>query len=565
MPKYTYAPNSGLDQVEQLASALVEAAGTNGGRPMLDSISGQVNSQAKAVCAEAVANASSMLPDAMQKLLARIDNPEKVGPALVGSMLDGIARYEQANGFTPSADVINAAIHAGLAVADGKTVIHNGMTLDSISTNSASAPLSLQPNRLVSAIIGTLAEASPIAHYLPADIQSNEAKLGIITNIAGSTFGDYAAGTVLDGSSSGGEYVRAERRIKMTVAAELTTATGQVLKTAGGTGVPVLPGRTKVLIKGFPVAFEAAPGQHSTATPPISGIYQSATGQHAISGTVTTATGAVELTFNPALPADAKEFVEVEAHIDYEAAPELAPFIETKVRTYSLFATPSRSLVRATPDSVSQARAEAGIDMIQLAVQATRTQLANERHYAQIRKIKAMAMNTQVPYNFSDVASVVTPTRAQGWQDAMQAFALADHLIAKNTQEFGAAVAYTGERGRANLINLPREIFEPSGISARPGLYRIGRLVQQNIDVWYSPRHITETETSTQFLLVGRSMQPARNPIVCADAVPPTLIPLMAGNDLKQGAALYSRSLTEINPDRSSAMGCALIDIVNLH
>lgn len=566
MPKHIYAPHSGLDQVEARAMALVEAAGTNNGRPMLDSVTSKVDGQAKSVCAEAVAKASEMLPASMQKLLEKMEAPEKHGAGAVAAMLDGISEFQKINGFAPSADVIDFAIRMGLAVADGKTEIHNGMTLDSIASNSAHAPLSLQANRVVTAIVGALAEASPIATYIPADIGSNEARLGIIKNVAASTFGGYAAGDTLDGSNAGREYARAERRIQLTVNEDRTTATGQVLTTAGGTGVPLLPGRTKVLIKGFPCAFEAPPGQIAGAKQPISGIYQPFGGGSAVTvtGEVTTATGEISLAFSPALPADAKEHVEVEAHIDYEASPALTPFIETKVRTHSLFATPSRSLVRATPDSVSQARAEVGVDMIQLAVQATRTQLALERHYAQIRKVKAMAVNTGVSHDFSEVDSVVTPTRVQGWQDAMVAFSEADMKITQNTQEFGAAIAYTGEKGRANLMNLPRDLFEPAPGGARPGVHRIGRLVQLGIDVWYTDRHINESANSTQFLVVGRGMQPARNPIVCADAVPPTLIPLQAGNDLKQGAALYSRQLTEINPDRSSAMGCALIDIVNI-
>ena len=50
-----------------------------------------------------------------------------------------------------------------------------------------------------------------------------------------------------------------------------------------------------------------------------------------------------------------------------------------------------------------------------------------------------------------------------------------------------------------------------------------------------------------------------------SDAVPQTLIPLAIGKDLVSGAALFSRSLTEVNPHLQSAIGCALITVENIY
>ena len=118
-------------------------------------------------------------------------------------------------------------------------------------------------------------------------------------------------------------------------------------------------------------------------------------------------------------------------------------------------------------------------------------------------------------------------------------------------------------RGGTARNALPREVFEPSGVAERPGIFRIGRLFGR-FEVYYTPKGITESDTASQVLCVGRATDVTRNPFILGDAVPPTVIPLSVGADLKQGAGFYARNFTAVNPHGPSSLGCALINITNL-
>lgn len=559
MPTNTYAPDSGLGEVAAKVGALVGAARGNTGA-MLDSLS----APAKDAVKEAVANASKLLPARMARLLDKIDGDANRAFA-VTSLLDGITSFERKCGFSPSADMLDAVISQAENLADGKSdkVLPHGTTLDSISTNNASATLSHQPNRIAVAITGGLSEAIPFGAYLPSDLSSNESKLAIITSIAGSDFGAYKAGEIIDGTSGGREYTRSERVVDVVVDAARTGGTFAITsQIAGGSTVPLLRGRTTVSVNGFPVAFEQS-NNSGTPVSLISGQFTQGGKSYVINGSVNVMTGAGDLTFSQALAADID--VEVQGFIDFEAKPELAPHIGTIAQSFSLYCAPSRLIMQATPDSRSQSQSELGADRLTIAVQAARTQLANERYIAALRKVRKLAKNTSRTYDFNAAEQLQLKTRSDALRDLGSFIAAVDQDVANQTMEFGLSFMYVGAIGMSQFLAMESGAdFVPSGLPSKPGIWRVGRY-KNKYDVYYSPYVVEETDTDIEILCIGRSPQVARNPIVFSDAVSPTLIPLAVNSDLKTGAALFSRQLTEVNPHKQSALGCALITVKNVY
>lgn len=555
MTKHVYAPSSRLDEVENKVYALAGAARGNGN--MLDSASAQTLDVVK----EAVNKPSDLLPERMARVIDKIEGDKNKAWA-VSALLDGIARFEHNNGFTPSADLIDAVISQAENIADGSStaVLPGGHTLDSVSTNNASATLSHQPNRIAVAITGGFSEAIPFGAYLPSDLKSNESKLGIITSIAGSDFGAYAAGTIMDGIGSGQSYTRAERLVPVTVSTDRLSATFSVTtQTAGGTAVPVQRNRTKVLIDGFPAADDQTTTS-GTDTSLIAGQTLVGSATITVTGGVNVKTGVGTLTFAPALPAGAEIYAQ--AVIDFEAAPSLIPKINVIERSYSLYCSPSRVAMQITPDSRTQSQSELGADALTIAVQAARTQAANERYVVALSKAYGLAKRTKREYDFDYTLQIANKTRAQTWRDFGGFVSAVDQQVANNTMEFGLSFMYVGALGMSQFLLM--EDFEAANVPARPGIYRIGRY-KGKYDVYYSPYIVGETADSFEILCIGRSPQVARNPIVFSDAVPQTLIPLAVNMDLQQGAALFSRTLTEVNPHLQSAMGCALITVTNVY
>lgn len=556
MSRRIYAPGQGLEDTEAKVDALVGAAREDGN--MLDSTSGA----AVTVIKNSVAEAATLLPERMARLLDRIEGDANKGIA-VHSLLDGIARYEYRNGHRPDAALIDAVISQAEAVADGQAtnVLPNGATLDSVSTNLASTSLSHQPNRIAVAITGGLSDGIPFGAYLPSDLNSNESKLAIISAIAGSDFGGYTAGRILDGTGGGLEYTRSERILDVTWGADRTSATFKVTAQIGGVGaqVPLLRNRTRVIIDGMTVGVEVSNGGVSSQ---LAGQFTTAANvTYAISGSVNLDTGVGSVGFTPALPASI--YVEIQAFIDFERKPDLAPFINTRAVSYSLYCSPSRVLMQVTPDSRSQTQSELGADGLTIAVQAARTQAANERYIGALRKLKRVAKRTERVYDFDASGRLLNMTRAATWRDFGSFAAAVDQEVANQTMEFGLSIWYVGAIGMSQFLSMDSTDFVSSGVSARAGIYRIGKY-KGKYDVYYTPYVVEETDTDIEILCVGRSAQVARNPVVFSDAVPQTLIPLAVNSDLKSGAALFSRNLTEINPHEPSALGCCLLTIKNV-
>lgn len=556
MARHIYAPGRGLEDTEAKIDALVGAAREDGN--MLDSTSGA----AVSVIKESVADATKLLPARMAALLDKIDGDAARGQA-VHSLLDGIARYQHRNGHMPDAALIDAVISQAENVADGAStkVLPDGYTLDSISSNNQSTPLSHQPNRIAVAITGGLAEGMPFGAYLPSDLNSNESKLAIISAVTGSDFGGYTQGMILDGTGGGQAYTRSERILDVAMAGDRLTGTFKVTARIGGQGaqVPILRGRTRVFIDGMPCAIEVDNG---TSTNQLAGQYVSDGGtSYSITGNVNIDTGEGNLTFNPALPASA--YPEVQAFVDFERKPDLTPHINTKAQSWSLYCAPSRVLMQITPDARSQTQSELGADGLTIAVQAARTQAANERYIASLRKLKRIAKRTHRVYDFDAGAQLVSKTRAAVWRDFGSFAAKVDQEVANQTMEFGLNIWYVGDIGMSQFLSMDSTDFVSSGVSAKAGIWRVGKY-KGKYDVYYDPYVVEETDTDIEILCVGRSAQVARNPIVLSDAVPLTLIPLAVGQDLKSGAALYKRDLTEVNPHKQSALGCALITIKNV-
>ena len=480
------------------------------------------------------------------------------------AILDGIGAYEAQHGMEAPADIIEQAIHLAYATTDDA---RRKFALDSTSLQS---DLALQPNRAVVAILSAMGDAIPFAHYLPADIGSNEAVLAIMSHNAGNTYGGYVQGGLMDGSLSGDSYVSSSR-VNQTFPAVTTGAVTGALTTiqatdetcasvgSGAATVKLLRGRSLVYVNGVQAAKEVDTTGSGNST--VSGSITIAGTQYSIGGTINTDTGVYALTSSPALAITIP--VVVEGFIDYERSPELAPSIITAVNTYKLHAKPWRVTTHATIDSRTQMANELGLDPYGESVIAIQAQFANERHYEVLQKARRLAAGNQSEFDFAWSARSAQMNRSQIWQDFASVLGAASQQMAIDTMNHGITHLYVGKKLAAQLMALPREVFEPSGVSERPNIFRIGRLFGR-YEVYYTPKGLTETSTSGQILCVGRATDVTRNPFVLGDAVPPTVIPLAVGQDLRQGAGFYARNFTAVNPNQQSALGCAMINVINL-
>ena len=537
--------------------------------------SAQVVGKRKTVTAEAakslLADGSLTVPHALQVLLERFDGATH--HRLLDAVNGGIAKYERAHGFAPDARFIESALYAARAASMPLAELGvTGMRLDN-ATNNHHDQLSLQPAQAMVSIMAQFAESIPYAAYLPADVKSNEARLAIMRNEAQSDFGEYLIGASLDGIAGGGNYFDSERvcllsanggggtALTFVVTQKASLVAGGTAAGAGNVAMPLLRGRTVLMVNGLPAGRETA--NYGTGSNTIGGQVTIAGTNYVLSGTVNSDTGAISVTSAPALPAGT--VLEALAYIDFEKAPDFAPKVGTDVTVYSMFARESRGIMKSTIGAQTQMQSELGLDPRGQAMVSLRAQYAMERFYRANAKMKRVAANLTAPWNYDYAAQIAQKDRAQIWLNLAPVLAGASQEMANRNNNHGITTLFlTGELS-AQARGLPRDIWEPSGLVDRPGIYRLGRLFGQ-YDCYYTPRGLTETGggATSEILAVGRATDTARNPIVLGDAVPATMLPLAMNGDMVTVDGFYTRNFTEVNPHLQSAQGAALIPVTNI-
>lgn len=506
-------------------------------------------------------NSGAKVPETLAAVFAESDDKQQ--KMVTRAILDSASNYKSMHGVDAPADVLEHAMHMAFS-----TTKH---ALDSTSDNHAA--LSLQPNRAVVAIMAAMSEAIPFAHYLPADIKSNEAKLAIMSHQAGSKFGGYDKGALMDGVSSGDRYISTSREHLCTIAgtsgAETGVITGKITAVQNtsetcdpaGDAVPLLRGRSIVYVNG-----QVAGGEVSASGSGPSQISAQATVAgvtHNISGTIDLDTGEIALTAAPVLPLANQ--VLVESFIDYERNSDITPSVITEVETFSLYANPWRVLAKQSIDSRTQMAAELGLDPYSEGIISIQAQFGNERHYDVLRKARRLSVSNQATFNFNWVNRGDHRSRSDVWRDLSGVLGAKSQQMANDTMNHGITHLYVGAYVAAQMHSLPTDIWQPAGIAERPGIFRLGRLFGK-YDVYYSPKVIVEAGdgSTAEILCVGQATDVTRNPFVLGDAVAPMVVPLSTNGDLKSGVAFYARNFTAVNPHKPSSMACARINVTGL-
>jgi len=430
---------------------------------------------------------------------------------------------------------------------------------------------SLQPNRAIVSIMAAFAETLPFAGYFPADIQSNEARSLILNNRAKTGWGGYTANGSVDGTSNGNPYVMPNRLVALTTANQTAyagTARAQYVSGSrtvmdgASAGLTLVAGRTLILVNGFNAANDSRNGSLGGTTS-ISGMILIGATNHAVSGTVNNDTGAIAITFAPALPNNTEVVAEV--LVDYERSPSSIPSFGFETESYSYFASGYRALTELTIDTQGQVRNEMNLDPASNSLFSLRTQITNEQHYHALQLGLMVSANNRLVHDFNLAAQFAAKNVSEIFGDVEQTLFVLDQQMINDTLDHGITHIYVGEQLGGIIAGLPSTMFEKSGVPSRAGIYRIGRLFNK-YEVYYTPKIVTGDKAlgTATMLCVGRSNDVGRSPIVMGDSVAPTFIPLATNSDLIMKQAYYQRSFLQLNKHMASAKGFARVEFINL-
>lgn len=508
-------------------------------------------------------------PDEVQALADAAEKDAKnsrfhTGANLVTATLDSaIAEYKHLHGKAPSGAILHNAVRCALNGVSQTALNRAGVGAtfdDAVSISQSDAPL--VSTRAAIALYQGVIEAIPFGGYIPMS-DALSGKIIVAHHEAGSTTGAYNKNDSLDGIYSGKPFMSHERTV-LAQSSDKKAFTALITYVDGdATGAPLIPSATQVLVNGLPAGGAPLNASVADTRAPLSGSIELADKEYTFTGTVTVATGEVAVNFDDALP-DGVE-VEVVGLINYEhdTMRDKRPVITATARSYDLRAVFTSARYRATQEAKTQWNSEIRLDVGSEAMLTMRQQHAAEKHYNALKSMYKVGKNYVHTANLGGTSRLDARSRADVWADVLFKLTEADQSMLERTNAFGVGVIYVGSKGKAELSALPNTIFEPSGVSSRVGIYRIGRLFGQ-FDVYFAPNLVNETASSLEMLCIGRSEQTGLNPYILGDVVSPTFLKLEVADDLSEGAGYFYAGAARINPYIKAAQGAAIVAVTGL-
>lgn len=483
------------------------------------------------------------------------------------AVLDGINDYKKLHGVEPEAAVVAVALDHAQIMLDEAVAGAN-----SLNSNSRA----LVPQNVQVAIRAMIGGAVPFAHYASADKNTGEASVILVSHNAGKNIGGYGVNASLDGVGGGEVYIHTDRSHRLS-SEDNTTFTGKITPVMTGieecdqsaTAHPLYPARTQILVNGLRIATT----QKGTNSETAAGAVRLGDKDYGFTAKVDITTGEVTVTFDEAVPENTAVTARGFLNLESQEPKYDAPSVIIDAQKYSMFAKSYRSHVVVTPEAKVQFETEIGIDPAFEGTMAIRQQFAQETLYSCLNSLSVIGQyqNPNV-FNFDWQSQGVEKTQSQIAVELVGQISKISQTMANQNGSHGVSHIYVGETMRAVFLSMPREYFEPSGLEARPGSYRLGRLAGL-YEVYYTPKGIIKNKAkdidgkliADRMLLIGASSaNPAFNPVILGEVSAPKFTPIAATEDSpNQGYWVTGKAFKEQNPINMYASSVAVVDVLN--
>lgn len=482
------------------------------------------------------------------------------------AVLDGALDYQKQHGSLPDAGVIAAALEQAYLIMDDVTTTASG---DS-QGHSTTAFVPMAP---IVAIRSMIATSIPFAYQITADRQSGEGSVVIVSHNAATKTGMYAEGGSLNGMAGGYTYISPERTHKLT-SSDHTTFTGKITSVQtkfdeceqGADVIPLYPNSALIFVNGLQEALFSGTGNTETA----SALVEIGNASYTLSATLNLSTGEVQVKADKALPENTDVTVVGYLNVESQAFKARTPSVKVDGKKYPFKARNYRANVVVTPEAARQFADEIGIDPAFEGTFAIRNQLAQETLFGllhNLSKIGTRVNNSQ--YDFAWASQGNEKTQATIAEDLLGKIETVSKEMAKANGSHGVSHIYVGERLASVFTSLGEKYFESSGITARGGVYRIGRLKGVNAEVYYTPKGIAADSSAAKaerMLLIGASAaNPAFNPVIIGEVSAPNIDPINpTSKDPEKGYWVTGRRIVTQNPVKQYASSVAVIDCINM-
>lgn len=385
--------------------------------------------------------------------------------------------------------------------------------------------------------------------YIPA--QANEVEIFDVRRVAGSKFGDYQIGDVLSNSAFG-QYSSLNQIYGFNADQQPDGTKKSFVydsATAGfGIAVPFKKASAKLWLDGAVVATEVE-GQ-------IGKLYGTTTvddTEVVINGTVTSATGKVELTTSAALKAG--QLMLLEYDVDIEKAPDLIPVIANDMQPYKLRPHESALAAEHSVQAYWTMNREFGIDTRSMQMSELRNYLAYEKDVRNLRKM-ILAMSKTYTFN-------LTVAEGQYFKEHYETLHKLLLVISQEmqvkTEVSGLVGMFCGPQACAVIKSLGAPHFQMvEGYRQVNRVHYVGKLFGQ-FKIYEVPVEIEvikgmpATKLGTfDCLCYARGEGHAEAGLVVGDAVPATIYNHNVSAALKDRNTIWELSYCDIHPKNGS-------------
>lgn len=456
---------------------------------------------------------------------------------IISAAQASVKEYEQTYGCLPRDEVFASAhkTFENMVSGSGKAGGDAAMMLESIGQSMTTSEGVEIRAKMLGLILPTALATQTLDAVTLMPANYDEMELFQIYRTAGTSFGDFARGTIIDDATVG-QYSQMRQRYPLPSGQQpdgskttyvFTSSTD--LTNTSGTQIPMRKNSVVVYLDHKVVAREldSQPGK----------LFGSING-NSLTGTIDAAKGVITINTTNAL-ADGK-ILHVQFEVDIEAKPELIPVIEHQMDSRKLRPSQNAIAADATIQSMFAMQREFGIDYKSMQMSHLRNYLAAEktnRHLIDMKFacVREKEFNIYVP-------------NGEDWKLHRELLrevllGISQEMLASNKVS-GIVGMYAGKYASTVLKSLGQPHFVPA-----PNYRQLNRVHYAGVlfgmwKVFEAPIILEDDEV----LLYGRGEGYAQSGYVAGDAIAATMYTHPIGANLRSRNTLWELSYGEVHP-----------------
>ncbi|WP_419238322.1 hypothetical protein ACN08P_23150 (plasmid) [Photobacterium leiognathi subsp. mandapamensis] len=469
---------------------------------------------------------------------------ESQGRQIISAAQSAIREYEEQFGCLPRDEMLAAAHKSmeSMLTLEGRSAEGNtgGMMLESIGESlSTSEGVEIRA-KMIGLILPTMlaTATSDAVTFMPA--QNDEMEIFKVYRTAGSNFGDFAKGTVIDDKTVG-QYSQMRQLFPLVTAQQPDGTKKEYVFTAStdlqhtSIDIPMKAGSVSVFVNHVRVARDMDAQKGRLFGTDEAGV--------TYTGTIDYVKGIITVNSSKALAAEDK--IDVEFEIDIETSPELIPTIDMEMDSRKLRPSQNAIAADATIQAMFSMQREYGVDLKAMQMGLMRNYLAAEKATRQLRDMN-YACTKNTTFNIWCPEGLDWKLQREKLREKLLEVSAA---ILEASKVSGLVGLYAGVGASTAIKSLGAPYFVPAPNYRQTNKIHFAGTLFGMWKVFECPVIVGDQE----ILCYGRGNNHSEAGYVAGDAVAATMYNHPIGANLRSRNTLWELAYGEVHPYNGAA------------